>query len=329
MRCHRTWKHWLGYAGVRLIEISVTRLPVEWSVGLGGFLGRVFHRLTGIRRALVREQIALAFPEKSPAEVRSLARRTYVEAGRSLFENFHLACRDPLRHTTFTVHGDEHLARLRVRREGFIVVTGHVGNWELMGAHFARGGLPLHVIARPLHNDYIDRHVVKTRREAGLRVIPSHGVPIHDLAQLIRRGAVVVFVFDQDARQHGTFVEFLGRLASTPRGAALLALRTRCPILPAYALRQRGSRHEIYLFPPLIPLESPPDIDRAVQALTQRFTRCLEAVVRRAPEQYFWLHDRWKTPPAMVRPKRRRRAGLRGEAPASRACALTRLAVRR
>ncbi len=289
----------------------VTLLPRRWAIALGGGVGWLMSWICPIRQGVMRENLIAAFPEMTPRARRRLQRRFWVSFGRWALEQFYSTRPGILAQSIFVAEeGREHRDWILSLNRGFVVATGHLGNWELMGAHFAAEGLKICVVAKPLHNGYLNDHIVRSRGRVGLHVILTGRETSQEAIERIRAGEIVTFLPDQDAREFGTFVEFLGRPASTHRGAAMCAIRAGVPMFPVFSVRERGIHHRILCGEPIMPPESPEDIDRAVQEMMQAFTRQLAAAIRRFPEQYFWLHRRWKTRPEMVRPKRRRRAGL-------------------
>jgi KDO2-lipid IV(A) lauroyltransferase len=204
----------------------------------------------------------------------------------------------------------ERLDNLLNSGKGFVAVTGHLGHWEIMVVDFAFRGIPLSAVVKPLHNGHLSDHIVRTRSASGLNIIFTSKRTQREVIKRLNGGEVVVFVADQDARQFGTFVDFFGRPASTHRGPAMFALRTGLPMLPVFTYWEEGVTHRAIYGEPIYPPENPPDTDLAIQEMTQAFTRQLEALARRVPEQYFWVHKRWKTKPEMLKAKRLRRAGL-------------------
>ena len=302
----------VSWAALTLIFV-VTRLPMRWAVALGGQIGWICSFILPLRRGLVLRNLKIAFPEMSGRERRALMRRCYRNFGRWAFETCFAGRVNTVK--AGLIVEEEHperLATLLREHPGFLAVTGHLGSWEIGATHFAYAGIKLTALVKPLHNGYLNEYIVRSRKESGLKILFTSNLLSTAVTERINRDEVVVLVSDQDAREFGTFVEFFGRLTSTPRGPAMFALRTNRPILPVFTTRVRGNLHRMHYGEPIFPPEGG-DVDAAVQQITQAYTRELEALIRRFPDQYFWFHDRWKTPPEKLRAKRRRRAGL--EAP--------------
>jgi len=173
---------------------------------------------------------------------------------------------------------------------GMILVSGHFGSWELNGAAIGLMGIPVTVVGRRQSNEYVDRYVTEVRRGFGMKMI-SHGVSIRHLVKALKVGEAVGLISDQDAGKKGVFVTFFGRKASAPSGAAQLALKYHAPIVVSMTKRISPGRYksiirEVAVYP-----------DDSIESVTQRYTTVMEDIIRENPEQYFWMHRRWKTRP--------------------------------
>jgi KDO2-lipid IV(A) lauroyltransferase len=179
---------------------------------------------------------------------------------------------------------------------GCILVTGHYGNWEIAAATVASRGVPIAAIVRRQGNRLVDERLDQLRRRLGVETIYQGEAPSR-VPRVLRGNGVVGIVGDQDARRAGIFVPFFGRPASTHRGPALFALRLGAPVFACVARRlpEAGVRYEVA--GERVPVPRTGDLEADVRALTALLAARLEAQVRRAPEQYFWFHRRWKTQP--------------------------------
>jgi KDO2-lipid IV(A) lauroyltransferase len=266
------------------------------SARLGGALGRLAYRPLGIRRALVESQLRAAFPERSDDWILAMAAGSYAHLGREGLAMLRLSKLSPEEVRARTgLDGLERFLEAVAEGRGVVMVTGHLGNWEIGGAALAVRGVPIDVVAQRQSNPLFDRMVVETRARLGMRVIPRGRATRQGLRSL-RAGRVVAFVADQDARRAGDFVPFFGRLASTHRGPALLALRTGAPLFVGLGmLRTPEGGYHARIEEVVVDREG--EVDEVVYRLTAAFTARLEAGVRIAPDQYFWQHRRWKSRP--------------------------------
>ncbi len=289
-----TFRHRLEYGLFRLFAGAARLLPRRMAESLGGAVGWLAGTLFRIRRADVDRHLEIAFPDR-PARWRGrVARECYRHLGREGVAMLRLSGLDPARVRERTrIEGLEALERALDAGRGAVLVTGHLGNWELGGAALAARGIPLDAVALRQGNPLFDRDLVAAREALGLRVVHKRKAPRAVLRSL-RDGRAVALVGDQNPLSGGIEVRFFGRPANTARGAATLALRTGAPLFLGVALREEGggSRYEVRF--ERIPVERSGRLEDDVRRLVQAYTARLEEAVRRAPEQYFWQHRRWK-----------------------------------
>ena len=264
---------------------------------MGAALGRAGYRPLGIRRAVVEEQIAAAFPDWPAERVREVADASYASLGRTTVEASLLArlgARGVLG-LFAEVQGWEVLEAARAEGRGVVFVTGHLGNWELAGAYVAARGVPLDVVARQQENPLFDRFLTRTRERLGMRVVWD-GDAVRRAPRALREGRGVAFLVDQGAAGlASTWAPFFGRPAKTPRGPAVFALRLGAPVVFGAAVRRPDGRFALGF--ERVPVAPAGDRERDVDAIVVAYTATLERWVRRHPEQYFWQHRRWKYQP--------------------------------
>lgn len=251
-----------------------------------------------MRRHVAEQNLALAFPERGAEERAAILAAHYHELGRVLVEYARLSdlVHAPDGEVVERVLGLEHLEAARSAGRGALLLTGHFGNFELLGGWLGRIH-PVDFVVQPLSNPGVDEMLGRERERSGVGQIPIGG-GVRGVLQSLAANRWVALVADQDARRHGVFVPFFGRPASTPTGPARIALRTGAPIVMGFAERLLDGRHRLRLLPPLV--ASDPTAPDAVRALTALHTAELERQVRARPEMWFWLHRRWKTAPDPV-----------------------------
>ena len=275
--------------------VGLARLLGDKGSGvLGGSIGRLGYFPLKFRRVLVEQHLRWAFPERDDAWIRATARAAYAHLGREAIATIRLARMsqaDVLARTT--VIGLEQFRDALAEGNGLVLASGHVGNHEIGAAALSARGIPLDLVVQRQANPLFDAALIESRRRLGLGVIDRFQATRLAIKAL-RGGRAVAFAADQNAGQAGVFVPFFGRLASTHRGAALFAVKTGAPLFLGTALR-KGQKYEVLLQRVDVPREG--ELDEVVYRLTVAFTERLEAVVRQAPEQYLWLHRRWKTRP--------------------------------
>ena len=293
-----TASHYAEYYSLRATVAALRALPWETAGRIGARLGALGYRPFGIRKHVVERQIAGAFPEWPPEKVKRVSLASYRHLGRSAIET---ALLDSLGKTGLLelverVDGWHHVEQVMSKGLGAILVTGHIGNWELAGAYMAARGIPIDVIAREMANPIFDRYLNSTREGIGMVVVKDTDA-VKRTPRSLRAGRAVAFVADQGVMGlASTFVPFFGRPAKTPRGAAVFALRFNVPVLFVVALRKPNGKYRIVIEP--IEAQATGDREQDVDAIVARFTQVLEKWVRAEPEQYFWQHRRWRRQPA-------------------------------
>ncbi|MDQ3673763.1 MAG: lysophospholipid acyltransferase family protein [Gemmatimonadota bacterium] len=300
-----TLAHRAEFYAMRGTIKALQALSWRRAVAIGERLGALGYRPLGIRRRVVERQIAAAFPELSQREVADMARESYRHLGRSSIETALLGTigREGLLKIVETVEGWDLLEDVMARGKGLILVTGHMGNWELGGAYIASRGVPLDAIGRGMANPLFDEWLNRGREEMGITVVHDSEA-VRRTPRSLRAGRAVGFVADQGVLGlASTYVPFFGRPAKTPRGAAVFALRFDVPVLFVVTIRKPNGRYRlVFERVEIIPTG---DKDRDVDAIVARYTQILEKWVRVAPEQYFWQHRRWKRQPPDTPPELR------------------------
>jgi KDO2-lipid IV(A) lauroyltransferase len=181
---------------------------------------------------------------------------------------------------------------------GVVMVTGHLGSWEMGGARVAAEGVPVSAVVQVQRNQLFDRELRRTRRALGMSVMSKQEAP-RGVLRALRNGAMAGLVADQNVVSGGIFVDFFGKPAATARGPALFALRSGAPLWVGAAFYTGGDEPRYRVRLQRVDVPTTGDLDVDVRAMTEAYTRVLEGWIREAPEQYFWLHKRWKTRPAI------------------------------
>jgi KDO2-lipid IV(A) lauroyltransferase len=312
-------KHFAVFFVVRVIVCILQAVPTSIALWLADQIGWLLYRFVPSRRRVALENLTASFPElnANPQAAHCLVLAMYRHFLRAVVETllmprkFHVsnwrAFADlyPGTPVLNALHGDRPA----------LIVTAHFGNWELAGYLLGAVGFRTHAIARVLDNPYLERFVLRLRQSTGQTIIAKKD-DFDRLTAVLKNGGKVATLADQDAGQRGLFVDFFGRPASTHKAVALMAIEFDAVMtvigVPRVARRGRATLpcpvgmdrtyYAIEVEDVIDPREyaSRPD---AVKAITQRYTSALERLIRRHPEQYFWLHRRWKhQPKARVKP---------------------------
>jgi Kdo2-lipid IVA lauroyltransferase/acyltransferase len=287
---------WLGGVLLRVLTLAVRLLTPNSANRLGSFLGRLFFAATRYRRKLATTNVSIALGLDEQA-ARQIVRGCYDNMGKCLVEFIRmpmLAKKGQIKQVV-KLEGEEHLQAALAKGKGVVLLTAHYGNWELTGARIA-ADYPLSVLARH-QNDRSATQLVDGIREAtGMRVISAQKDDITRVLNCLRRNEIVGFLIDQNAGTDGIFVDFFGRPASTHGGAAFFALRTGAAVVPIFGLRDAEAAPLVRILPE-IEVEHTGSLRKDMAINTAKFTKAIEDQIRARPEIWFWLHNRWKTPP--------------------------------
>ena len=300
-------RHLAEYTVFRTIVCIIAALPLRTSVRLAEGLAFVVHRVLPrklSRYHVSRENLRIAFGEgQSEAAIDRLVHRMWIHLFRMIIEIVQLQRKLRLYNVAdITVYRNRNaMVRAMCCGRPVLMLSGHYGNWEIANATNGIFGFPMGVVARDLDNPYLHEWFARFRQHTGHRLISKKGGG-EEMTQLMERRGVVGMLGDQDAGSKGLFVPFFGKDASTFKSIALLALQYRAVICVAYARRlpddfvnNRWVKYEIGCEEIIDPLDH--DGPDAVREITERYTQALERIVRLAPEQYFWVHRRWKSEP--------------------------------
>ncbi len=263
---------------------------VPESVGRGFCMGigRAGHALVERDRILARANLSRVYPEWSDDRVRREARRVFEEIGRNAYDFLRYpALGTTARDRLVCLEGREHLETARREGRGAILVSAHLGCWEVLAAELARR-YPFRALAQPLREGRLDEALLKHRRKMGVDTISSAGLPIAALRHL-RRGGFLGVLADQRTKRGGVTVEFLGQRTTMTDGPARLALASGASLVPLSIRRLPDHTHRITVSAPL-PVEA---AGRDATAVTQRIAHALESRILAAPEQWIWIHPRW------------------------------------
>ncbi|HXY52369.1 MAG TPA: lysophospholipid acyltransferase family protein [Terriglobales bacterium] len=286
------------YALAWCLVKTVGRLPRPWARAAGIALGQVVYLLHGKLRRVGMRNLEMVFPEKRFRERRRILRGEFTSLGRQLAE----VCLFP-RYTRQNVSevviydGYENFEQAAQRGKGVLFLTGHLGGWELSAFAHALYGHPLRFVMRPLDNPYLDRLVRHYRTLHGNTAIAKDD-PVRELLRAMREGATVGILMDTNVMPpQAVFVDFFGIPAGTASGLARIALRTDAAVVPGFTVWDPALGKYRLRFDPAVPLVRTGDTAADVLANTQQFSKVIERFVRQYPDQWLWVHRRWKTRP--------------------------------
>ncbi len=301
---------WLVYAGVRLASVIFQIFPIDANLRTARLMGSIWYRIMPRHRDRAREHLRLAYGSSlSSLEMDRIALRSMQQVTMMAMES--LFTPRLINEWTWPryvrLKGLDEAADVLVSRRGAILLTGHYGNWELLGFVLAALGFPLTAVMRPLDNPYLNEFLLEVRAKRGLQLLYKKGAT-QSAADILTSGGILAFIADQNAGHKGQFVDFFGRPASTYKSIGLLAMEYHVPVLVGYARRLSDRfAYEVGVNRIIRPgeWEGRPD---ELAWITQEYTAAIEQFVREAPEQYLWIHRRWKSQPGELRRRRKGRS---------------------
>ncbi len=291
-------KYNLIYSLVKTIIWISNILPRKWFVYWCGWLGGLGFYLIGDSRRICLSNLALAYGhEKSPREIRRMAKRNFVMMGRNagdLVRAIPIQSLEKLEHL-LEVRGREHLPPTGKLDRGTIFLTVHMGPFEFVGSYLGLAGYQTNIIGTELKDPRLNDLLVDYRKSKGSQAIPR-GQATMKLFRTLKEGGNLAILIDTDTRVKSVFVNFYGIPAATPIGAAMFALRTGARVVPLFSFMDRGLQPVLEIGPE-IAITNTGDEEADIITNTQLMTDICEGYIRRYPEQWLWIQDRWKTRP--------------------------------
>jgi Kdo2-lipid IVA lauroyltransferase/acyltransferase len=289
----------LTYLALRLVAMALHCFAVDTNLQTAKLIGGIMYTVDRKHRERALGNLRRSFPDMPQGKLEALARRSVQQlvmlAVEVLFTTRLIRLDSYARYCELE-NFQESLALLLQPGKGLIMLTGHYGNWEILGYVLATLGFETTAIARPLDNPYVNRWLLGVREKQGQRILDKKGA-VNEVTDLLEAGKAVGFIADQNAGAKGMFVEFFGRLASTYKSIGLLAMRYEVPVVIGYARRVDDRFHFKLGAQDIIYPEDWKSQDDPLRYLTQRYTKAIEDIVRTDPGQYLWVHRRWKTRP--------------------------------
>ena len=279
----------------KCIGQGIARLPRKIALCIGVYLATTVFLLSRRQKDKACKHLKQSLGIEQPV-AEQLVRCAFQNIGKNLMEFMQLPRMSPETiHQLVTFEGREHIDRALVQGRGAIILTAHFGNWELLGARILASGYTIRGITRQLRSKRLDAIVSSHREKVGWQGIDRDG-SVREVLRCLKRNELVAILADVDTRTRGIFVDFFGSPAYTPYGPVAFALKTGAAILPTFIVRQPDDSHRAVVEAPL-PLRQTGDREQDLLVNTQCFTKVIESYIRRYPEQWIWMHERWKTKP--------------------------------
>ncbi|HEX5170936.1 MAG TPA: lysophospholipid acyltransferase family protein [Cyclobacteriaceae bacterium] len=276
--------------------IFISNLPARrtW-LNFCGYLGICYYRISSRTRGLVRRHLTLAFPEKSHGEVNELSKNVFKMLGKNAGEILRaskIETLDELERILVT-EGYQNFVEANNKGRGVIFLTCHLGAFDLQVTNMALRGLNPNIIGTPLKDERLNDLLWKYRNQHGAIAI-ERGRETFRMIKVLRSGGSVALLIDQDTKVKSAFVNFFGMPASTPVGATMMAMKTGAAVVPTYVHLDRDGLQHMHILPEVV-LRHSDNEEEDIIYNTQLLTTMIEGWIRKYPEQWVWMHERWKT----------------------------------
>ncbi|MEX1138978.1 MAG: lysophospholipid acyltransferase family protein [Bacteroidota bacterium] len=284
--------HWIQFALFQLLSAILGLLPLATVRGLAGWLGKLAYWL-GVRREIVRENVEHAFPEMGESEREAIAVGSFRSVAVTFIEllRFSWMSEDDLS-SMIRLERVEVLQEKLLNGKGAVILTAHLGNWELISpGYLVLAGIPVDALYKPQSNAWIDRRILERRTKFGNKLVPM-GMSVRETLGILQSGRSVLIAADQSAPKESIRMKFFGREVPVFQGPAVFSLKTGAPLIAAYALRQSDGSYVLTCSE--IPSNDLSYSEESVRELTRRHVEETELVIRQYPEQWMWMHRRWK-----------------------------------
>lgn len=288
----------IEYILAMLAALPFYLLPQKFAFRIGELLGELLYRIMPRRRQIGYKNLTIAFgDELTEQEKYQILRSNFSNLGKSLVETLHFPkmSKDYLRGKV-NILGQENFLSAKSKGRGVIYLTGHVGNWEMSSHAQSAAGHPLSIVVRPLDNRYLNKVVTRLRTIHGNKVLARGNGLRQIIAALKNKDAVGILMDQNTLRSRGIFVDFFGKSACTIPVIAILALRYNVPVIPGFIVRTGFDTHTIHIGQE-IEIQRSGDTQKDIEINTANFNKIIESFIRQYPDQWFWIHNRWKTRP--------------------------------
>ena len=294
----KAFRRRLGWFALRAFTFFHGIFPLGWSYFLGKVLGSIVYFVLPRHRKVALDSLSVAFSQIPLKEKKRMTRDFFVFMAQSGLEMFFFL-KSPQALDGVRIEGKEYLQQAFKKGKGIIILTAHLGNFPLMSLKLAKEGFPVHFVTRPMRDAKAGEYLHELRSNAGVKTIYSYPrkACVSGIVNALRNKEMVIIQMDQNFGTGGVWVKFFNKLAATPVGPVVFALRTGASVVPAYIYREAKGKHCIKVLPEeeLVLTEHK---DKSILVNAIKFTRIIENWVKHVPSQWGWIHRRWKSRPS-------------------------------
>ena len=289
----------LEYLFIRVVILFIKPFPFSIKMNIGRKIGLIVYFLDKKHREIAKKNISESFEGIDDSKVKEIAKKCFEHLGRLFVEVIFLKSLYKKIFTNSKIVNWNFLQDVALKEKGYILVSGHFGNWEFVAYMQSVLGYNLNMITRPLDNPHLENFFRKIRESYGNRVIYKRNA-VREMVKALKKGEGVAFVFDQNFGEDGAiFVPFFGRLAATTPALGKVASRLNVPILPVFSFED-GYGYKVIYNEPIYPDPSLNYDENAIK-LTEKVTNLLENAIKEQPSSWFFMHNRWRTKPEDMR----------------------------
>lgn len=290
------------YKVLMFLSFCARHTPYFILMAIGNILGRLYYIIVKKQRNRAIEQIKLSL-KLTDEEAKKIILASFINLAKNMLEILYMPKLNRENLSEYiTIENFENVTKAMAEGHGLVVITGHIGTWEWMSASMAIMGVTTTAIAKPQPNLDYTRALDDLRKMVGVEIFSRGTSELLAAGRALKGGKLLGFLMDQDAGPGGAFIEFLGRTASTPMGAAVFAKKFKSPVVSMFILRQKDGKHIIKVGE-IMRYEDTGDADGDLLRFTEKMTNEIDAVIRENPTQWIWFQKRWNTAPDMQKKK--------------------------
>jgi len=282
------------YYTLKMLSWLVCLCPYPWVLLVGKHLGRIYYRMASKQRLRAIRQIEDRLgltPEVAQQTIASL----FMKLGQTFLEVLYTpAMTKQKMQECVTIENRHYLDEAMASGRGVVLLAAHIGNWEWLGASLAMAGFPVASVIKPQPNKQHTKLLNEYRQLAGIELFTRGTTELISAARALKEGRLVGLLADQDAGPNGLFIEFLGKMSSTPVGAAVFAKKFKVPVIPVFIVRKAEGGHRVIMHEPLYDEETG-NKDDDIYQLTTKMTNIIDATIRQYPDEWLWFQKRWNT----------------------------------
>jgi KDO2-lipid IV(A) lauroyltransferase len=285
--------HWIEFILFQVFSTAVGLLPPPFMRSFAGRLGQIVYTVFGFRRTIVRENVRYAFPEMIESQREEIAAGSFRSVSIAFMELLRFSRMNEEDLRSMIRMEEPEIVRTKLSKgKGVVLLTAHLGNWELISPGFLMlAGIQVDALYKPQSNAWIDRRIVERRTRFGNRLVPM-GMGVREILGLLQSGRTILIAADQSAPMESIRMKFFGREVPVFQGPAAFCLRTGAALIATHAVRQPDGSYVLTCRE--IPSEDLSYSDESIRELTRRHLEATEEIIRQYPEQWMWMHRRWK-----------------------------------